>query len=520
MDKNKKENLLVKRKDFSNIIILISVAIFIGICLIARTTLIARDGVSYINYAKMLAIDSLSIIRDCSAYAPKSYTPGYPFLILFTHNLADLFLDGTTISSWIYSAQGVNLFCMVLSIIPLYFIGKEFVGARFSFWSLLILIFLPYPAKTGSDVLRDWPHILFLATGFWCLLRAAKYHKTGFFSIIGLITGLGYIIRPICSQLIIYGFLWLLRCLFPTKKKCFSSRTKVLAAMALLIIGFAAFAIPYMMIKGEIIPVRVKQIFKFSSSKEKENTCYIQYKEDALNSHYKMAWSLPKINALEALYSILKSFSKNLMYYFIPFWFIGIYYHFRKKTKGSSTFFLSLFIFFNLAILFSRYSNRLAAMSIRYVLPLTVITIFFIPLGIQTIAQWIQKGFSGGEKRNDSLQNQRLWFFILLITGLVICIPKLLKPIRIEKTGYKSAAEWLKQNTSKEDIINAPDERINFYAERKFKRNGKKLFYQKTNYIVRLEEKDQKTPEKYIKVWSSYLDEKDKKEKVVIYKHL
>jgi hypothetical protein len=518
---NKRENLLFKREDFSNIVILTSIAISIGIYLIARTTLIAKDGVCYINYAKMLAVEPLSIIRDCSAYAPVAYTPGYPFLILLTHKLIDLFLDGTTISSWIYSAQGVNLFCMVLSFIPLYFIGKEFVGARFSFWSLLILVFLPYPAKMGSDVLRDWPNILFLTTGFWCLLRAAKYHKTGIFCIIGLIAGLGYIIRPICAQLIIYGFLWLLRCLFTTKKKLFSSRNQILAALALLIIGFAAIAIPYMILKGEIIPLRVRQILNFSSNQQKDNTGYLQYNEDMLNSHYKTAWTLPKTNTLESLYSILNSFSQNLMYYFTPFCFVGLYYQFRKKTKkGDSTFFLSLFLLFNLTILFLRYSNPISALSKRYLLPLTVIIIFFIPCGFQVIAQWIQQAFPGKKYHNAALHNQQRWFFILLIIGLVICIPKLLKPIRIEKTGYKTAAQWLKQNTSREDVIDAPDIRINFYAERKLKERRKKIFSQKINYIVRLEEENQKTPEKYIRVWSSYLNEKDKKEKVVIYKHL
>ncbi len=84
---------------------------------------------------------------------------GFPFLIFLTHKFLTSFSQDGSIYSWIYSAQSMSLLCRVLSLIPLYFIGKLLVGSRRSFWGLLILIMLPHPAEFGSDVIREWPHI-------------------------------------------------------------------------------------------------------------------------------------------------------------------------------------------------------------------------------------------------------------------------------------------------------------------------------------------------------------------------
>jgi 4-amino-4-deoxy-L-arabinose transferase-like glycosyltransferase len=98
----------------------------------------------------------------------------------------------------------------VLALIPLYFLGRLFVGPRQGFFAILILVFLPYPAEFGSDVIRDWPHILFLATGFLLLVLGGRRGKWWLLGFVGLAAGMGYMIRPECAQLVVYGLLWLL----------------------------------------------------------------------------------------------------------------------------------------------------------------------------------------------------------------------------------------------------------------------------------------------------------------------
>ncbi len=162
-------NQLVRKQDLVHIAILLVIALGIGVYLLATTILIAKDGVYYIERAQKLSSDPVGII--------KGHPPGYPFLIFIAHKLVTLFSDNSSVFTWIYTAQSITLLCRLFAIIPLYFIGKLLVGSRRSFWGLLILIMLPFPAEFGSDVIREWPHILFLSTGLLFLIWGSRFGK-------------------------------------------------------------------------------------------------------------------------------------------------------------------------------------------------------------------------------------------------------------------------------------------------------------------------------------------------------
>lgn len=511
---DKGENWFVEKRDFTHIIILLAIAIGIGIYLIATTALIAKDGISYINYAKALAVAPVETINDCSAYAPSSYTPGYPFLILMTHKLVKLFGSGSSVLSWIYSAQTITLLCRVLALIPLYFIGKEFVGGKLSFWAILILVILPYPARFGSDTLRDWPHILFLATGFLFLLWATMYRKLLMFGLVGIVAGLGYLVRPMCAQLVVYGVSWLTYSIFRPKFKSSVDKRKLIGGLALLVIGFAVVATPYMVIRGEIMPDRLRRIIEsFSSCSDNSEI----HEQDTSN----YTAELMPGNITEAFGKLIGRISENLMYYFVPALFIGMYYRFRRKPKSEVMFFITAFISLNIAALILRYCCCGPALSKRYVLPLVTFTIFFVPAGLQITSTWLEAMLSKGAYLSGLSQNKLYgWFFVLLIIGIGICMPKLFRPIRVEKKGYRLAAEWLKKNTAENDVIVVPDNRISFYAERNRGKNLGSYLPANVKYVVKIVNDQEKTPAEMTEVWSSYLNEKKNKDKIVIYQRI
>ena len=463
----KDDNRLVGKQDLVHIIILFAIALGVGVYLIATTVLIAKDGISYINYAKGLGIDLFKVMRDSSGYAPRLYTPGYPFLILMTHKLVGLFGDGSTVPSWICSAQAAALLCRILALIPLYFIGKEFVGGKLSFWAMLVLVILPYPARLGSDVLRAWPHILFLATGFLFLIWGARYKKWLMFALVGIFAGFGYTVRPMCAQLVMYGVMWLTYSLFKRKHKCGISRAKLAGGLALLVIGFAVVAAPYMKIRGEILPDRLKQIMEYFSLNSEQNNIQQQESSMPINSVCMAGLSIRKDNITKAFAILIRKINEHLMYYFMPALFIGMYYYFRRKPKSEAMFFIIAFFLTNVSMVILRYCMH-PDLSRRYVLPLVVFTIFFVPLGLQIISGWLELMLSRGASPNKASQKElQRGVFVLLTIGLAICVPKLFRPIRVEKKSYRLAAEWLKENSAKEDIIVVPDKRISFYADRK-----------------------------------------------------
>jgi hypothetical protein len=194
-------NSRLLQSDGLRLSVLAGLAAGLGVGLLVTTDLIAKDGVFYIEQARQLLADPAGVARR--------HPPGYPALLWAAHRTVRLFARGDSALLWACSAQGVTLLCRLLALVPLYALGRRLVGPRDTFWGLLILILLPHPAHYGSDVLREWPYVLFLSLGFWLLYVGLQDGRGWTFALAGLAAGLGSLIRPECAQLLVFGLVGL-----------------------------------------------------------------------------------------------------------------------------------------------------------------------------------------------------------------------------------------------------------------------------------------------------------------------
>ena len=493
------------RSDSINLLILVCVAAIIGVYLIVTAVLISQDSVFYIERSQQIDSEPVKIIRQ--------HPPGYPFMIFLAHKFTVLFTKNSSVYTWIYSAQSVTLLCRLLVLIPIYFIGKLLVGRRNSFWAVLILLLLPHSADFGSDVLREWPHLLFLMTGFLFLLRAAKDGKWWMFGIVGLCAGLGHMIRPECAQLIVYGVLWLLiRLVFP---RCNMSRPRLIYSLLILLISFTVMIVPYTKIRQRVLPVQLKTLISTNQTTMPLN---INGYNSNNNDVYLSSFIPGRIAG--GIAELAKELTEGMMYFFLLMFLVGAYWRFRKSSKLTNieSFFWPIFVLSNAIMLVLLYCNY-EYISTRHCLPLISFLCFYVPTGLQVTANW----FAGrsSELSQEINKNSKIWFFVLLLIGVTICIPKLVSPMRIEKKGYRYVSQWLRANTSQEDIIAVPDKRIFFYAEREgFLHESGKLSPE-TKYIVRILGNGEEgadiggTIREEFSVW---VDERQKKRRFVIYK--
>jgi hypothetical protein len=226
--------------------------------------------------------------------------------------------------------------------------------------------------------------------------------------------------------------------------------------------------------------------------------------------------------------TLTKNICETLMYYFVPGLLIGCWYYFRKQSKSpGQVFYAAAFIVLNIVMLSWQISHQ-HFLSRRHTLALVAFTAFYIPIGIEIIAGWIserasrEKLIMEKDRPFDSAQDRQRWFYILLIIGIAICLPKLFKFTGTPRYGYREAAMWLNKNTASTDIIAVPDMRIVFYAERKgleCLKNGEQVPEQ-VNYIVRIvKSKDEKIEfdKNTIEEYSTWINNK-KSRKLVIYK--
>lgn len=491
-----------RRGDLVNLLILISIASTVGTYLIATTVLIAKDGVFYIELAQKISSDPLGVI--------KGFPFGYPFLIFISHKFTTLFNNIPSTYMWIFSAQAITLLCRVLSFVALYFVGKILVGRRNSFLALLILCFLPYPAEFGSDVLREWPHVLFLAISFLFLLLGAKHNKWWMFAIVGFSAGFGQTIRPECGQVIIYGVLWLVISLLRGKSSI--GKRKIALSLLVLLVSFASITVPSMKIRGRILPAQLEDLITSNIPSVEKTPQIIPTNSTSLYTCKSLSG-----NVLEAGNELMTNLMESLMYFFFPCLLFGLYFFFRQKHHDIEKFFISSFISFNVLLLILLFYNR-GYMSRRHCLPLIVFTIFYIPSGLKILSNWLGIRFSKAEQK---IEASSVWFWILLSIGIIICLPKLFRPIRFEKQIFRTSSRWIKENTMKEDVIGVADKRIAFYADRAISELHGGNIPADAEYIVKIFKKNEdmlRYNEKIEEKFSKLIHWESKKYLVAIYR--
>ena len=498
-----------KSGDITYISILLTVALCIGVYLIISTVLIAKDGITFIEYAQNILSDPVNTMLN------ENQHPGYPFLIIAAHKITKTICDGLSPFSWIYSAQSIALIFRLLAIVSIYFIGKILVGSKFSFCATLILILLPAPAKLGSDALSDWPHIFFLATGLLLLIRGAVDKKWWLFGPAGLAAGAGYLIRPECAMMVVLGGLWLgLQLLWP---KHIMSKGTALAALVLLLVGFLTIAGPYMKLKGAVFPKKNVGQLTHSSWQPEVHT---ENKQTVSEVTYTSQF-IPS-NIARAFVKLLGNIGETLMWFFVPALFVGIYSCLIKRAwYKPKQFFVIVLVALNIPLMIWL-CTKYGYMSKRHTLPLMTFTIFYIPVGLQELAIWLRERFPKKGKLSVGInRNERTWFLVLFLIGVSICVPKLLRPIRAEKALYRVAAQWLNDHSTPDDLIATADSRINFYAGRRILEIEDLNSFAEAEYVVWIYKKgaDEALPAGGGKVRAVF-SKMDKSVKLVIYQCL
>jgi len=500
-----------KSKDFINLSILLTVALFVGIYIIVTTVIIANDGVVFIKYAQQFEVAPVKTMVN------EYQHPGYPWLILQAHKMTGFLYKKTSILGWIYCGQGVALVFRLFAVAILYFIGKQLFGVRMSFWAILILILLPKPAEYGSDALSDWPHLCFLAAGLLLLFDGAVNNNWWLFGFVGLASGIGYLIRPECAQLVVLGSLWLVLQFFWSKRTM--SKGKIISALVLLLVGFVAIAGPYMKLKGAVFP---KKYFGLFAKSLQQAEVYSQNNQGVSESV--LAFQFMPTSIIKALCKLFSNVGETLVWFFVPALLIGMYKWFKsRKWHEPEAFFIIGLIVLNVPVMIWLYC-RYGYISDRHTLPLLILPILFVPVGLQELAIWFEERFPMKVKFPSVINHDtRFWFMVLFLVGISICIPKLFSLIRINKQGYNAAAKWLKANTDSADIVAVPDIRISFYAEREgfVYKNGN--IPANAVYVVSISEnqEDEKALIKPLgKVEYKYVSKRKKGVNVVIQKNL
>jgi hypothetical protein len=235
--------------------------------------------------------------------------------------------------------------------------------------------------------------------------------------------------------------------------------------LCLLLIGFAVPFAAYAKAGGRALPPKLRALI--SSDLRAPSETEPQREPEDVGDLCQRAGLTGDIG--QAMWRLTEAISEDLMYFFLPALLAGVYSRFRKKSGigAEERFYVTALVILNVLMMMLLYSNY-GYISRRHSLPLVAFTILYVPAGLQVLAAWLGNLLSRGDRKPPPAESGASpLFYVLLAAGLLVCLPKLVRPIRLDKQGYIEAANWLKNNTLTNDIIIVPDKRISLYAQRK-----------------------------------------------------
>jgi hypothetical protein len=191
---------------------------------------------------------------------------------------------------------------------------------------------------------------------------------------------------------------------------------------------------------------------------------------------------------------LFDGFAEGLMVFFLVPWGLGLYCRMRYEADRLERVLTTAVIVGNVGLILGRYVWVAPTTERRYCLALVALTIFYVPAGLDHIARWLGQAIRSGDRRViPSDKRVAIWFYVLAMIGIGICLPKLLTPLYADKDSYVKAIQWLRDNTRPDDVTAVPDTRLTFYAQRPGLVYRGDVDPRRADYIVRILEQDART---------------------------
>jgi hypothetical protein len=215
----------------------------------------------------------------------------------------------------------------------------------------------------------------------------------------------------------------------------------------------------------------------------------------------------------EAVDRAFDAVTENFMVVFFVPWLLGLYWRLRYQAERLERVLTVAVVVVNLALILGRHTVFGLGDDRRYSMGMIALTIFYVPVGIEVIVQGLDLLHLLPRPRwaSPALRHS-IWFHLLIVMGIVVCLPKLVLPSPGNKVGYLAAAEWLQQNTDANDVVAVPDIRISFYGQRRGLVYGQYPNSRRADYIVMIDDNGAiQIPTQWHREYSVLVDRRSKK---------
>ena len=488
---------------------LLLISLLLSFYLFFRTYTISLDG----------AFQYIPIAKD--------FASGF-FSKALSHNQQPLYsLMVALVSRWVLdfelAGKLVSSIFGILLVIPVYFLGKRIFDEKIVLFSSFFLVIHPYIRRFSADVLKESTFLFFLGTAMWFAWRTIQDEKRTPFLFIPMFSVLAYLLRPDGIEVLLVVFFYLLFI------KKFSIPGRKRTVLLLLTLSLCVLLIPYLFYLRE-----VRGEWTFGKSKSIIEMSGLGGLKDGVPFAHKILYSLKILN-LDALTIF------HPVYVFLSM--IGLLKSIFSRLRAGEGFLLS-FCCLHYLVLFLMIQNttewaedgamKAVYLSGRHVLPLLLISIYWVGEGFLTVYQWVL-GLAESRRLFFPLKPKDKSLIVLgalLVLMLAIVLPKTMKPQRYEHLSEKWAGIWIKNQSERGVTIFTNLPRVAYYTNRKCEyidpRNSTvnevkaSMVKQEGSYLVILAEDVSGDPEKVKSYQRDFVEVirfgQKGMEKVIIYK--
>jgi 4-amino-4-deoxy-L-arabinose transferase-like glycosyltransferase len=406
---------------------------------------ISVDGVRYIEAAKNFYAGHLE------AGLSSVYPPGYPLLIALFYNF---------LHDWERAGQMISLISRLLLLLPLYGLLRAMYDRSVAALGCLLAAVSPFLAMYSVHVRTESLFFFLAVLALYILHRGMERHGTMDFFAGGLVSGFAYLVRPeaLGFVVIVPAALALQRW---TKDRW--DWASIGGASAVLALGFALFATPYVVYLGSdtgqwgTVSRKAGVTLRVSLEQAGLLNAAIAEEFPAGESMSLPAFikTHPWVYTNKVLYDFARSvpaYAEALHYSYVPFLLLGLAAVFRADLRRRKDILLLVYLFFFTLGFAAIYANR------RYSVQLVPISMGWTAAGILWSWDWVRKRWSENSAR-----------IALMIVGaafFVVTLPKTLKPVAKEKAHFKETGWYVRQRHGPGPLsMIVFDDRIAYYAD-------------------------------------------------------
>lgn len=431
--------------------------------ILARSPIIAKDGIGFIRIAHELAVDPAATLRL------EDQHPGYPAMVLAASRLVQRVAGQNDFDAAMIGAHLASALCGVASVLCLWFFVRRLYDDRVANITALLAAAWPLLRQNAADGLSDTPHLMFYLASAWLAGEGIARGRITLLAAAGAASGLAYWVRPeglapgaAAAMVLATG---MVTSFFASRKNVLSrsERRQWLAGLGALLAAMALVASPYALIAGKV--TSKKMPFRAPPSAHAVAIASVE-PTSGLLAEPRPGGTLPdefdRPAVLAGVFGLgLVELGRELaqgLYYFglIPL-AIGALAPTRPRRQSGVVWLHVALVSVHASLLMLLYLVA-GYISHRHVIPLVALLLPGVTAGMIAVGQRLSVRVPrlGAPRRVAAA-----WAGIFMLALL----PKCLRPLNAVYAPLVQAAHWVRQHGHPGDAVLATSSYVRFYAK-------------------------------------------------------